>query len=119
MLAETAEEKFDRLRGQIQNLVLKAYPNPERIGCPLGRAVENLAKRASGFHDIQTEPDYQHVMHCSPCYREFLDSTEDLRRPRTLEDPEPMSRREQKRLSRTLDQLEAVMKSVAQPVRRR
>jgi hypothetical protein len=80
MKAETPEEKFNRLRDILQNLWLKAYPNPDRIGCPGGRAVENLAKRASDLRDdIEAEPDYEHVTHCSPCDREFLDAREKLR----------------------------------------
>jgi hypothetical protein len=66
MSEESAIEKFTRIQKQIQNIVLKAYPNPRRKGCPGGRTVENLAKRAPDIRDdLEADPEYQHVMHCS------------------------------------------------------
>lgn len=117
MAAESPEQKFNRLRDQIQKLYLTAYPNPGRKDCPGGRTLENLAKRARNFRDdLESDPDYMHVLHCSPCYREFLDFTEELREVGAV--PEPMPRRTAKQMGKTLDQLEAVMKSVVREVKR-
>ena len=51
----------------IEQLLLTAYPNPERKGCP-GRAVlESLAKQERD----QNDPTWYHIWHCSPCFAEF------------------------------------------------
>jgi hypothetical protein len=51
----------------IEQLLLTAYPNPERKGCP-GRAVlENLANQERD----QNDPNWYHIWHCSPCFAEF------------------------------------------------
>ena len=51
----------------IEQLLLTAYPNPERKGCP-GRDV--LAQLANKERDPKDDLWY-HVWHCSPCYAEF------------------------------------------------
>lgn len=51
----------------IEQLLLTAYPNPERKGCP-GRDV--LARLAGQDRDPD-DSDWYHVWHCSPCYSEF------------------------------------------------
>src|SRR5579875_362479 len=51
----------------IEQLLLTAYPNPERKGCP-GRAVlESLANQERD----QNDPTWYHIWHCSPCFAEF------------------------------------------------
>jgi hypothetical protein len=51
----------------IEQLLLTAYPNPERKGCP-GRAVlESLANQERD----QSDPNWYHIWHCSPCFAEF------------------------------------------------
>lgn len=51
----------------IEQLLLTAYPNPERKGCS-GRAVlESLANQERDEND----PNWYHIWHCSPCYAEF------------------------------------------------
>lgn len=112
-MAETAEQKFDRLKEQIQGIVLKAYPNPNRRDCPGPEAVEDVARRASAdvSDNMEDNPHYEHIMHCSPCYAEFLAARQRLSPPR---DPSyRMPRRVEKRLGKMMDQLEAVMKDVA------
>ena len=44
----------------------RANPNPERIGCPPRETLVALAQRALPMED----PAYQHLLKCSPCYRE-------------------------------------------------
>jgi hypothetical protein len=54
---------------------------------------------------------YEHIMHCSPCYAEFLAARHRLSPPR---DPSyRMPRRGEKKLGKMMDQLEAAMREVA------
>jgi len=43
-----------------------AFPNPTRDGCPPRDVIEALARRERPVSD----PTWQHVFKCSPCYRE-------------------------------------------------
>ena len=44
----------------------RANPNPDRIGCPPRDTLVELARRTRPMDD----PAYQHLLKCSPCYRE-------------------------------------------------
>jgi hypothetical protein len=44
-----------------------ANPNPDRVGCPSHDVLAALAKRERPIGD----PGYEHIVNCSPCYREF------------------------------------------------
>ena len=44
-----------------------AFPNPSRDGCPPQDVIEALARRERPVSD----PIWQHVFKCSPCYREI------------------------------------------------
>ncbi|WP_291984261.1 hypothetical protein [Luteitalea sp.] len=44
----------------------RANPNPNRIGCPPRDTLVELARRTRPMDD----PAYQHLLKCSPCYRE-------------------------------------------------
>lgn len=66
MPTETDEEVFmDELRVQI----IRAYPNPNRVGCP-----DESALRSVVFGEINEHPDsdavMQHTMKCGPCTRQ-------------------------------------------------
>ncbi len=111
MSGESAEQKFERLRAQIQNLMLTAYPNPTRRGCPGPPAVAEIARRAAAEEAMQGETDFEHIMRCSPCYAEFLAARQRLRGPR--EPAKRVPRRVEKRIGRALDELDEVMKSAA------
>lgn len=63
--------KYERLQKQLQQEVLKNYPNPERKGCPGEAALKTLLARPMD-ESIEGDPNWQHVTHCSECYREFL-----------------------------------------------
>jgi hypothetical protein len=119
MKAETPEEKFNRLRDALQSLWLKAYPNPDRIDCPGTSAIEAYARRVAAWEETKEHPVEQHVHRCSPCYREFLDTRERLRAetPPTPAKRMPWLRR--RRMGKTLDQLENVMVSAANDVRKK
>lgn len=59
----------DAVRGRddIDEVLSRANPNPERIGCPPRDTLIRLARRAQPLGD----PAYEHLVKCSPCYREF------------------------------------------------
>jgi hypothetical protein len=67
-------EQYDRLQKVLQAHVLSDYPNPTRIGCPskeiLNRLVEDRGRA------LDADDSYRHVIHCSPCYGEFLELIE-------------------------------------------
>ena len=52
-------DEFDEVLG-------RANPNPERIGCPPHETLVELARRSRPIGD----PAYQHLLKCSPCYVE-------------------------------------------------
>jgi hypothetical protein len=116
MRAECTEEKWDRIARQIQNALLNAHPNPEREGCPGLRVVVNYAKRVANFDDVKDEAEYQHITHCSLCYVGFLDAREQLRASQEVSGgpTKRLPRPVEKKIGRTLDRLEQVMKSVAE-----
>jgi hypothetical protein len=117
MRAETPEEKFNRISGIIRNLMLTSYPNPNRVGCPGPHGVENLAKFTGETEELEKRDDYQHVLHCSPCYKEYLDAREELR-SMEAEEERPVPKRVQKEIARRLDGIERIMKSAERELRR-
>ena len=44
----------------------RAYPNPDRVGCPSREVLVSLARRERPIGD----PAYDHIKECSPCYLE-------------------------------------------------
>ncbi len=68
---ESPEAKFDRLKKQLQDSILRDYPNPERKGCPGDLVLKELAERPLD-QAVEDDPHWHHVTHCSECYREFL-----------------------------------------------
>ena len=55
-----SEDDIDKVLGY-------ANPNPDRVGCPPHDALAALARRERPIGD----PGYEHIVNCSPCYREF------------------------------------------------
>jgi hypothetical protein len=55
----TAENEIDQVLGN-------ANPNPARAGCPPQDVLVALARRQRPADD----PAYDHLIKCSPCYRE-------------------------------------------------
>lgn len=68
---ESPEAKFDRLKKQLQDSILRDYPNPERKGCPGDAVLKEFAERPLD-QAVEEDPHWHHVTHCSECYREFL-----------------------------------------------
>jgi hypothetical protein len=75
---ESPEAKFDRLKKQLQDSILRDYPNPERKGCPGDAVLRELAVRPLD-RAVEEDPHWHHVTHCSECYREFLAFNESFR----------------------------------------
>jgi hypothetical protein len=68
---ESPDARYDRLKKQLQDSILNDYPNPERRGCPGDEVLKELAGRPLD-DDLEGNPQWEHVTHCSECYREFL-----------------------------------------------
>jgi hypothetical protein len=66
---ESADQIFEELQDIVQQAILREFPNPERKGCPDAESLRQLANRPRPTRDAV----WEHVTHCSPCYREFLD----------------------------------------------
>jgi hypothetical protein len=81
-MRESPEQKWDRVQKKIQQAILTSYPNPNREGCPGTIAVFDLAKRAKELGTLEGDECWEHVTHCSPCYREYLDARDQLRKPK-------------------------------------
>src|SRR5947207_5601901 len=75
---ESPEAKFDRLKKQLQDSILKDYPNPERRGCPGDAVLRELAARPLD-RPVEDDPHWQHITHCSECYGEFLAFNSEVR----------------------------------------
>lgn len=75
-MAETPEQKYNRIAAAVQQTILTNFPNPNRVGCPGDARVREVAARTA----IVEDDDWQHITHCSECYREFLAAKEELRR---------------------------------------
>jgi hypothetical protein len=72
-------EQFDRIKKQLQDSILKDYPNPDRVGCPGVAVLKELAARPLD-DNLEGHAEWHHVTHCSECYREFLGFRAELRR---------------------------------------
>jgi hypothetical protein len=79
MKGETSKQKWDRLQREYQKAVQSSYPNPERQGCPGTEVLRDLASRSAGHENIEEEDQWKHVIHCAPCYQEYLDLRESCR----------------------------------------
>ena len=88
MKHETPEQKWNHLQQQIQYGILRAYPNAERKGCPSPDRLLELAVRSAEFNNtIEGDAQWQHVMHCSPCYSQYLKEFRNRRRRTTTPSP--------------------------------
>jgi hypothetical protein len=79
MTGETPEQQWNRLQREYQRAVQASYPNPERRECPGADVLRDLAVRSTQLEDLEEDSQWSHVIHCGPCYREFLDLRESCR----------------------------------------
>lgn len=64
---EDSDRDRAHLEGEVDWFFENASPNPDRVGCPSGQAISELAHRIRPISD----PGYDHLAHCSPCYQQF------------------------------------------------
>jgi hypothetical protein len=76
MNGESPEQKWNRLQLEYQKGVQASYPNRERRGCPESDVLQDLAVRSARHEDIEADQQWKHVIHCAPCYQEYLDLRE-------------------------------------------
>ena len=69
-------ERIKRFQRALQDSILRDYPNPERTGCQGPEVLRQLASRERSEDD----PAWEHVLHCGPCYGEFLELRAAVRR---------------------------------------
>jgi hypothetical protein len=74
-MAETPEQKYNRIAAAVQQTILQNFPNPDRVGCPGEVKLREVAARKT----IIEVDSWEHITHCSPCYGEFLAEKERLR----------------------------------------
>lgn len=79
-MGESPEQKFDRISRAVQDSILQNYPNPERRGCPGDDVVRDVAGRT----DLKADELWEHITHCSPCYRVFLACKQEFRGKKTI-----------------------------------
>jgi hypothetical protein len=80
---ESPKAKYERLQRRLQQEILTKYPNPERKGCPGDPALRSLVARPL-TESVDSDPVWQHVTHCSECYREFLEFQSAVSRQRLI-----------------------------------
>jgi hypothetical protein len=51
----------------IEAILLTAFPNPERVGCPGQEVIEKMAEQKVPADDAA----WSHLWNCSPCFRDF------------------------------------------------
>jgi hypothetical protein len=71
------DEDNARFEREIDEVLSNANPNPARTGCPPRAVLFELARHKRGLED----PAWQHLLKCSPCYRDFLAFLKDSARP--------------------------------------
>src|SRR3954452_10320792 len=64
-----SDDDLRELQRLLQQVALKAYPNPEREGCPGSAVLHEVASVPAPFE----HPAYEHIKRCSPCLQEMLD----------------------------------------------
>jgi hypothetical protein len=79
-MREPLKEKWNRVQKNIQQAILTSYPNPNRDGCPGTTGLFDLAKRAAELGTLEGDKGWDHVTHCSPCYKEFLEARDRIRK---------------------------------------
>jgi hypothetical protein len=67
-MPESPEQISNEIQDLLQQAVLNDHPNPERKGCSGKQVVREVAARQMPVQDAA----WEHITHCSPCYREFL-----------------------------------------------
>lgn len=70
MAEELSDADFKKFHRLVQDMALRAYPNPDRIGCLGQAALEEVASLPlSSRHELFQS----HINRCSECLRELLE----------------------------------------------
>jgi len=72
------DEDERRLLDMFEQSSLHDYPNPDRIGCPGQDFLRQLAFNRQSIS--VSDPRLDHITHCSPCYRDYVDFRAQARR---------------------------------------
>src|SRR5438094_797281 len=75
---DSPDQIFEDFQDIVQQAILTGFPNPERKGCLDSTMLKELADRPRPVRDAA----WEHVTHCSPCYREFLEFRAQVKRAR-------------------------------------
>ena len=67
-MSESPEQISNEIQDLLQQSVLNNFPNPDRRGCLGEQTVREVAGRPLPVQDAA----WEHITHCSPCFREFL-----------------------------------------------
>jgi hypothetical protein len=67
-MSESPEQISNEIQDLLQQSVLNNFPNPDRRGCLGEQVVRDVAARPLPVQDAA----WEHITHCSPCFREFL-----------------------------------------------
>jgi len=86
---DSADQIFEHFQDIVQQAILREFPNPERKGCPGTEVLRELASRPRPVRDAP----WEHVTHCSPCFREFLDLRTEAKQRLELEHRRAIRRR--------------------------
>lgn len=89
MKDDSADQIFEQFQDIVQQAILREFPNPERKGCPGTQILRELASRPRPIRDAA----WEHVTHCSPCFREFLDLRTEAKQQFELEHRRAIRRR--------------------------
>jgi hypothetical protein len=66
-----SEDEERELLDLLAKSALNDYPNPQRTGCPGREFLERLAFSRESI--LLSNPRLDHIVHCSPCFRELSD----------------------------------------------
>jgi hypothetical protein len=66
----------DEFFGFARSYLSEAFPNPQRIGCPLDAALVRMAERPTE----QDAPTNEHLAGCSPCFNRYMEILAELKR---------------------------------------
>jgi hypothetical protein len=64
-----------QIKNLLQQSILRNYPNPERKGCLDSSVITEVGQQRLPHEDSR----WEHISHCSECYREFLDCRKQFR----------------------------------------
>jgi hypothetical protein len=69
---EEGDEQIESLIVEARRHYLDDFPNPERVGCP----PQSELRRVAESREIPDADFRDHLLHCSPCFREFRELRE-------------------------------------------